>query len=582
LIDGDLSDWDRSGAAPVSLLNSIPLISDKRTPFRANFRIMADGDYVYLGIKASGGSAPLAGSSGGVDLVDVELYGGVSLASLQRQRYRGIDGLIRVSQSPGGETIVSGPVRLPLGGDPTWLADAAGLWSLLGARAAAKLTPDGFTAEIQIPVEQVGWRRGAVPPAPLQLNVRAYGVGPDGAPIGLQWIADPQNTAERSHEFLGGVTFDATLPGREGPAAPHVDPAISGALEAMVDGSPRQAANILESLANPRALPLLSIAFMRSQQHDRADEVLRKLAKSASTDVAGWANRQLVRIPRPPVPGPDFEQISEQARSSLDRGAWNEAIEAFGKIAADKSLPSGYRSRALLQIQTAQLGSGRVADSIATARKIQGEAADGDPSRRASFHQLIKAYYGNGAKLDRERAALFEGSASPLLSALMIASTQNRAGGMGCWQTIELGELQRVEALPADAVKSYIAAIGTSGCPRTDRAWALLLLQRAYSSLGRTAEAFAAATRIETGFADEWDICFSSLQSARSLPLDKRQADAMAAAAAKFASTLSATLASQTAGSKAELRKAASLLADFNRWRELEYGAYETPKEVQR
>jgi hypothetical protein len=85
----------------------------------------------------------------------------------------------------------------------------------------------------------------------------------------------------------------------------------------------------------------------------------------------------------------------------------------------------------------------------------------------------------------------------------------------------------RVEAATRQAIDHYRAASEMSTCPRADRAWALLLLQRAHAAQGQTAAAISIALRVNADFADEWDVRSASLAEARLLPPNQADTGAL-------------------------------------------------------
>ncbi len=518
LIDGDLSDWGSAGIAPLPLSQPVALLGAGGIP-PATFHAAADQDYVYLAIRGSGSPHTRVLQSGLI--AEVQLYGGISGAALKYKRYRGIDGLIRVSYTSTSGTSLAGRIRL--GSDPPALVECPGVWDLAGVSGALKLLPSGVAAEISIPFEAIGWKRGEPPPGPLYLNVRVFGSDPNGAPAAVQWVYDPLDTVATSHEMLGQIRFDRVVPTAYALAQPR-DYAVEAALPMIAGGDFSGASRLLGSSPDERALPLLALTIGRAGDPQAADPLLRRLTTDPSPVISRWAaDRLAAPTPRSAMPvsallnvffpNPEAERLAAQGRQFADGRRWDDALNIFRAIAENTALSGPYRAWALLQIQKIHLAAGNMPESVQTGLQIQATAADGDPSRAESFTTLIAAYYGPGERLERARAALLNRTSPTTLASLFVTATAKRATGLGCRQTLELGELQRVEGSPERAAAQYRLASEMAACPRQDRAWSLLLLQRTQVLAGSLPSALGSALRLASAFSDEWDTRALSLEN---------------------------------------------------------------------
>ncbi len=561
VVDGDLSDWDAVSTNPLALTQQCPRLAAGAKPLQAGFRGLVDRDYLYIAIAGQNDGSAARGLAM-ARLVDIQFYGDTSVRSLRYQKFRGIDGSIDISYAQDGRTVLGGAVRLPSEGEPGTLLECPNLWELLGARVGLKRTKMGFTAEVAIPIEALGWQPGS-PSGQLRLNVRVFGFDAEGARTALQWAADPLNTSETSHELLGTITFAPPTSGQPAKPKDHAARDFFAVLHQLASGHAAEALPALIGASDPRTLPLLGIAYRSAGEPEAARTVFQQLTSAKTPEpLRTWATTQL--------PAPDT--VAAQSSSELDRlitegtrfsvaGRWADAAGVFRKITETKTTPVKHRVWAMLQIQEGQLSAGANEDSTATGWEIQRTAPDGDPNRRESLDRIMAVYFSNTEGLKRaNRAALERRQPEPLYAAYL---TQLRArdDGIGCWQELELGELMRVEAATRLAIDHYRAASEMPTCPRADRAWALLLLQRAQAEQGQTAAAISVALRINADYADEWDVRSASLSEASVLPGTQAETLALRRARAEFRTSLTES----PLNTSADSRHALSVLGELDR-----------------
>ena len=559
-VDGDLSDWDAVSQGPFVLTHRCPLLADGSKPLQASFRVLADHDYVYVAITGKNDHSANHGSVL-TRLADLQIYGGTTLNHVRYQKYRGIDGSISISSAADGTAVLGGAVRLPSDGDAGTLLECPHLWELLGTKVGLKRTDRGFTAEVAIPTEALGWQSGS-PPGRLRLNVRVFGSDAEGAPTALQWADDPLNTSGTSHELLGTVTFTpvaSSQPAKPKDAAPG---SFFPVLQQLASGHAADAISALLGASDPRTLPLLSIAYRWAGQPEAARAILQRLAAAKTPGPPGdWATRQLAAPEAFAATGnADVDRLVTEGMRSFEAGRWAEAAGVFRNIAESKTTPVTDRVWSLLQVQKCQLAAGAAADSITTGWEIQRTASDGDPNRRDSLDRIMAVFFSNSQSLERARQAIMEDRQPEPLYAAYSTQLRARTDGIGCWQELELGELMRVEAATPQAIDHYRAASRMPTCPRADRAWALLLLQRAHAALGQTTAAISAAMRINADFADEWDVLSASLAEASNLPGTQAEMAALGGALVGFRASLM-----EPSATGAEARHALAVLEELNR-----------------
>lgn len=572
-IDGDLSDWDLLSipstpvSSPAPLLGHVP----KTEELQAAFRVATDRDFIYVAISATSSASGVT-IAPGAQLADVEIYGGTSLRALNYKRFRGLDGKVVLSAAAAGGSYLGGAVRLPYGAEPGQLVECPYLWDLMGARSAVKPVAGGYTAEIAIPVRALDWQQ-ANAAGTLQMNVRVFGTDTRGSRVAVQWATDPLNTSEFSHELLGTVSPTGS-PGETSlarSAAGPVDPTTESlytALRQMAAGYNADAVRLLDVPADARYAPLLSVALERAGQHEASRSLIQRLAVSANETIGRWAQTRLALsealvavLPAGERKDREFAGAASEAANLAKLGKWTEAIPAFRNIAEAGMTPVGYRSWALFHVQKGQDSLGDAAGSIATALKLQQTGADGDPWRRAGFDLLIESWYSRGESLGRARVAAGERKPAVSLSSLFATALRDRRDGAGCKQALEIGELLRVEGLPRQALERYQSASEMAGCPREDRAWALLLLQKTQSTLGEFSLAISTAGRINSEFADEWDIREASLRDAAGIPAPGNAAVVQRRLAAEFQRDMGEAI---KGGNPLESTRAKLLLGQLN------------------
>ena len=225
-------------------------------------------------------------------------------------------------------------------------------------------------------------------------------------------------------------------------------------------------------------------------------------------------------------------RLAAKASRAASEKRFDEAMVTFRAVADHQFAPVRLRTWSLLQIQKIQQSEGKREDAIATGWAIQQTAPDGDVNRRVSLAMMVDEYYAADQVIARANFAAREHKPPEPVYARLAAVLKNRVDGVGCAQTLELAELMRAEGGVAKAPEQYKAAVEMSGCPREDRAWAVVLLQRAQTALSDRKSALASIQRIQSEFPDEWEVRAESLREGSSFagPSERTSYEAAVAA----------------------------------------------------
>lgn len=548
-IDGRLADWDsRIQAIPVSWRD--PLLSAPGGADRdaaAILRCFADAGAVYLAVTVDAPEAVFAsvpyGEAWRNDAVEFYFSAGDDGGSKPPA------GSIRISADGKGNTIAEGFVAAGTG-DLRRRFGFPFLWEALGVRAALERRPDGYTVEMALPREAVGWthREGS---GRYKLNVRVFHAGAQSpASWVLGWSEDPYNTSPESDEFYTSIRFTPASPvERLWPAADSSRPLRAIVLEALdrladfdpagalsllvpagddfrvwpmlastylAAGQPSQALGVLSGIiasgtsgqASIWAMDHLALAHLRNGNAQAARELYQSLASSESAASRDLGSAGLIDMALLEDGAGAMEAIwKAQAggsretgiRTASRMGRWlrgerrpSEAASVYARAAESRRLSGIERSWALSQLQLAQFEARNFEAALEAGWKLQAGAAPGDPAAATTLAALADAYYQDSGELSGKPPEPF--------TARFLRLMKEKGRRLGPARSLVLADLTRREGRPESAAGICRDLASSTTAPRSSRSEAMLKLQQLELQTGKPQSSIQTGLKLQQLF----------------------------------------------------------------------------------
>jgi tetratricopeptide (TPR) repeat protein len=564
-IDGHLSDWSALGiaASSLSVLPS-PIATTADSPvLAASAQCFTDYSYLYVGINVK--DRHLSFGRHGFnqawmdDAVWIAFYGGTSLRHLVNQGYRGNDGQILLSADTFGRVTIDGAVPASRKNASAPTLQYPYLWSLLGVKAALATVEDGYTVEVAIPFELLGWSAGSRPPD-LKMNIRVS--DSDGGTSYARsaiWARDPYDTAIDSHEFYQTLSFERTPNHAAVPITPqsaeeHTRAIVLTAINKIADGDPDAALAQIEAIAaDSRTLPLLAGAQQAADHLDASIITLQSIIRSESSlPVIAWAREQLALAYRrqrnthaaidqynalralplldaqelATLQLADYAAAEDGASAAIQRyGAdmadahsprllfkladflvrdaqTDEATRVYRRIVAISGITTKQQTRALFALQQLQVSAGDDSAAVDTGWLVQKVGADRDCNRTASINLLKRSVLSQPVHPNGQFTALAAALAQVIHAKDPLSVRR---------QMLELADFYGRAGNEVDAVRVLRHAAERPTAPRCDLASTLLRLQAALLSRGEYPESFDVGVNLQSAFPDEMDLRRRSL-----------------------------------------------------------------------
>lgn len=540
-IDGSLQDWPADGR-----VDQLPVRAGE-TGEGAKLRLAADPFHLRLGILVADQELHFRAQPFNEhwrnDSVEVYFTTSESEAGSAEPEVR--SGLVRISATENGATVVEGSLSLRQGAHQTRAAGYPRLWESLGVRAALLRVPGGYSVEMEIPREILKWN-GAE--AGLRMNVRVCDNvrGEPGRRI-LQLVDDKHDSSFVSDQFYRRIRIIAKNASPAGPQRNVRAFQIRGALMAIDRYDPEAAVAGLSHYAQDQRLwPMLAsmqiaagragdgvrtleqilasgapghlrfwaiqhigTAHMRMHLTDKAKEYYQTLASSDSAVFRDAGTEALMQAAigsgehgSAQAAYDSYWKLGEvgngktlQAGSEwfLHQKRFDQAGEALSRIAGSMSVHQEERSFALMRLQAVHLAKGDRERAWAAGMRLQATAS---PASAVAADALAELF---GIAQARKETHPDE----PALSAQLLAALKERMAAMGPARLMALAKVLREENQLPEAEEIY-SRIG-SGTEFTTpwRAKGMAGLQRVQHEQKKFPESAATGIRLQSEFPQE-------------------------------------------------------------------------------
>jgi len=547
-IDGALQDWPADGR-----VERLPA-GGTETSAGATLRLAADPFKFRLGILVADPEVHFRAQPFNEHWRNdsVELYFTTSESEAAYAEPEMRSGLIRISATEKGATVVEGSLSLQQRGRQTRPTGYPRLWESLGVRAALLQVPGGYSVEVEIPREILKWN-GAQKGFRMNVRVCDNMGGEPGRRI-VQLADDKYDTSFVSDEFYRQIRIVAKSVSPAGRQRNVQALQIYGALMAIDKHEPEAAvASLSEYTREPQFWPMLAsmqiaagragdgvrtleqilasgapdhmrlwaiqhigTAHMRMQLPEKAKEYYKMLASSDSDAFRDAGTEALMQAAigsgdndSAQAAYDSYWKLGEvgngktlQAGSEwfLHKRQFDQADEALSRIAGSTTVHLEERSSALMRLQAVHLASGDRERAWAVGMRLQSTASPVSAVAAAALAELF------GIAQARKETHPDE----PVLSAQLFSALQEKMAAMGPARLMALAKVLREEKqLPeAEAIYSRVG----SGTEFTTpwRAKGMAGLQRAQHEQGNFPASAGTGIRLQSEFPQETAILAES------------------------------------------------------------------------